>query len=326
LVSLPDDVLQQVGLGDHVGKNWQIPVHTASEIQKMADEGNTIISANGRMVEVNKRTNKVIRDFGAATPVVVNNLNQGPLANTPNIPAGATGDAALAQMDPRVAKAVKLVGEYGDTAEHVLGRANPAARTNFYAALTSAYPDYRRENYDAQHKTYLDYSPGGVIGQQVQAFNTSIRHLGGIADAADRLNNSDFQDVNKFLNVMAAKIGRANVTNFNTFRSYLAGELAKALGGGVPTDASRAEANTALQDYYSPAQTKGAIKTVVSLMRGKLSTQEAAYQQATGRTKKLVDPGAQAVLDHLGVANEGTDGGAGQKNDYSHLGFVPLRH
>ncbi len=326
LVTLPDEVLKQVGLSDHAGKNWQIPVRQAGEIQRIADEGNMITQANGRVVEINKQSGKVLKDYGAATPVVTLNQQMGPLASTPNVPTNARGEAALSSIPASVRGLVQDVGDYKIPLSSATQRVPLAARANFATYLNAYNPNFSEGNYEANNKTAVDYSPAGATGKQIVAFNTAIRHLGGAADAASKLNNTQSQDWNSLWNTIKQHVGNPDVTNFDTFKTYLTGELAKSLGGGVPTDASRAEAGGIMSRVQSPAQLQGAFKTAVGLMRGKISTLENAYEAQMGHRKTLVDPGAQQILNRLGLQNEGVDNPTPTANQWGSLGFVPLPH
>lgn len=181
----------------------------------------------------------------------------------------------------------------------------PSPRARNYAAtlatLTALDPNFNAANYDAIRKTVMDYTPGGSVGQQALAFNTAIRHIGVLGDAIDNLNNGKMQIANRLGNAIKVQFGNDEVTNFNTAKTYLAGELAKGFGGGVATDSSRSEANAILAPYQSPEQLKGGIQTAVDLLRGKVGEQENAYQNTVKRPISLLSNDAHAVLQKMGM-------------------------
>ena len=181
----------------------------------------------------------------------------------------------------------------------------PSPRSKNYAStlatLTQIDPSFNAGNYDAIRKTLSDYTPGGKVGSQVLAFNTGMRHIGLLSDAVDALNNGKLQIANKFGNALSVQLGKDPVTNFNTIKTYLAGELAKGFGGGVATDSSREEANSILSQIQSPEQIKGGLAKAVDLLRGKIGAQEDAYQKTVGKPISLLDGQAHKVLQKLGM-------------------------
>lgn len=181
----------------------------------------------------------------------------------------------------------------------------PSPRAKNYAStlatLTSIDPNFNAGNYDAIRKTLSDYTPGGKVGSQVLAFNTAMRHLGLLSDAVDQLRNGNTQLANSIGNKISVQLGKDPVTNFNTIKTYLDGELARGFGGGTPTDSSREEAHSILSQVQSPKQLSGGMQNAVKLLQGKIGAQEDAYQATVHRPISLLDGESHKVLQKMGL-------------------------
>jgi hypothetical protein len=171
--------------------------------------------------------------------------------------------------------------------------------------LTKIDPSFNAQNYDLIRETKAAYAAGGKNGQQVLGFNTALRHMGMLNDAAAALNNGNIQLANRFGNALSLQFGSDKVSNFNTIKTYLGSELAKGFGGGVATDSSRAEAAPLLSQIQSPEQLAGGFKTAADLLRGKIGAMESAYSQppplGTGQKVGLLDDESHGVLQKLGL-------------------------
>lgn len=141
----------------------------------------------------------------------------------------------------------------------------------------------------------------GKQGQQVNAFNTAIDHLGTMDKLSDALANGDVKAINALGNVVAKQTGQPAPTNFDAAKQIVTAEVIKAVvasGGGV-TERQEAERN--FSNANSPEQLKGVINTYKQLLGGQLKSLNLQYENTTGRkdfSKKLT-PDAKAELDKL---------------------------
>jgi hypothetical protein len=123
----------------------------------------------------------------------------------------------------------------------------------------------------------------GKLGNSIRSFNVGIAHLDTLGQLADALGNGDAQAVNRIGNYFATQTGQAAPTNFHGAKKIVGDEIVKAIvgsGGGV---ADREEAGKIIDAANSPAQLKGAIKTVQELMVGQLGGLEQQYKTTTRR-------------------------------------------
>jgi hypothetical protein len=141
----------------------------------------------------------------------------------------------------------------------------------------------------------------GKQGQQVNAFNTAIDHLGTMDKLSDALANGDVKAINALGNEVAKQTGAPAPTNFNAAKQIVTAEIIKAVvasGGGV-TERQEAERN--FSNANSPAQLKGVIDTYKQLLGGQLNSLNLQYENTTGRKDfdKKLTPDAKAELNKL---------------------------
>ncbi|WP_296946811.1 hypothetical protein [uncultured Massilia sp.] len=152
----------------------------------------------------------------------------------------------------------------------------------------------------------------GKAGNSIRSFNVGISHLDTLGQLADALGNKDTQAVNRIGNYFAMQTGLAAPTNFQGAKKIVGDEIVKAIvgaGGGV---ADREEAGRIIDAANSPAQLKGAIKTVQELMVGQLGGLEQQYRTTTGRSDfdKYLSPRAIEIRrSHDGSVHAAPSGG-----------------
>ena len=71
----------------------------------------------------------------------------------------------------------------------------------------------------------------GQIGNTLTAFHTAQGHLGQLAAATTALKNGDVQSLNKIANMYGVATGKSAPVVFDTVKTALSGEIAKAFTG-----------------------------------------------------------------------------------------------
>lgn len=176
-----------------------------------------------------------------------------------------------------------------------MGGNAPASAADAAANLVNAKQDVA-----SRSKAVKDFSTGKQ-GQQVNAFNTAIDHLGTMDKLSDALANGDVKGINALGNEVAKQTGAPPPTNFNAAKQIVTAEVIKAVvasGGGV-TERQEAERN--FSNANSPAQLKGVINTYKQLLGGQLKSLNLQYENTTGRKdfEKKLTPDAKAALTRL---------------------------
>jgi hypothetical protein len=191
-----------------------------------------------------------------------------------------------------------------------MGGGAPASAADAAANLVAA-----KQDIGSRTQAVKAFSTGKQ-GQQVNAFNTAIDHLGTMDKLSDALANGDVKAINALGNEVAKQTGASAPTNFNAAKQIVTSEVIKAVvasGGGV-TERQEAEANFA--NANSPAQLKGVINTYKQLLGGQLKSLNLQYENTTGRKDfdKKLTPEAKATLTRLqsaetpAPATQGTGG------------------
>jgi hypothetical protein len=175
-----------------------------------------------------------------------------------------------------------------------------AAGKNITPADTAANMIVAKQDVGTQTKALKDFSTGKQ-GQQVNAFNTAIDHLGTMDKLSDALQNNDIKAFNSIGNIVARQTGQPAPANFDAAKQIVTAEVIKAVvasGGGV-TERQEAERNFATAN--SPAQLKGVIDTYKQLLGGQLKSLNLQYENTTGRKDfdKKLTPEAKTTLDKL---------------------------
>jgi hypothetical protein len=163
----------------------------------------------------------------------------------------------------------------------ILNRATELA-SGMPAAEAAATVAANKQDIGSRTKAVKDFSTGKQ-GQQVNAFNTAIDHLGTMDKLTDALQNNDIRAFNSLSNTVARQTGQPAPTDFNAAKQIVTAEVIKAVvasGGGV-TERQEAERNFA--DANSPQQLKGIINTYKQLLGGQLNSLNLQYENTTGR-------------------------------------------
>ena len=144
----------------------------------------------------------------------------------------------------------------------------------------------------------------GLEARNVRSFNTAIDHLDTMSKLATALDNGDIKAFNAVGQGFASQTGSAAPTNFDTAKSVVGGEVAKALAGSSMALKDREEIRDSISRANSPAQLAGAVNTLQQLLGGQLKSLELQYETGTKRkdfSEKLT-PAAKAVVSRLGGA------------------------
>lgn len=167
--------------------------------------------------------------------------------------------------------------------------------------VTQADPSFESGNPTARTKVQSDLATG-KLGQNNNALNTAIGHLGELSQAAQKLDNGNFRIVNGVRNFISTETGSPEVTNFNTIRDKVAEEFTRVYrgAGGSESDIKREIDN--LNTSNSPQQLHQAIDNMASLAESKIRANEAQYGSTMGplaKKKAMVTDETRAVLERL---------------------------
>jgi hypothetical protein len=250
----------------------------------------------------------------------INVLNQ--TKETVSKMAGLQNDLQKAADDRALRKSMldvqrqKIASNYAVTGnpetmeEYINGIANyslapPGIRDKNRVAIMSSVlkknPQYDENEYRSIGAAEKNWT-SGYGSKQVQTFNTVATHLRDLENYAKGLNNKDTRLENAGLNALKSAFGAQNVTDFNTARQIVAGEVVRAItntGGGV-TDRQQAENN--FSSSNSPQQLLGSIDVAKGLIRARMEAAEFNYRASTNKEdfNKFLTPETQRIF---GISN-----------------------
>lgn len=230
--------------------------------------------------------------------------NGAPIAVVP----GATGEAALANIDPSTAAAIRMIGEgKGDFATFT-ARSTPQYKTQLAAAVNAFNPNFDQNTFKVRGSEEKAYTSGSQ-GQQLTAIGTARNHMSTFKQTADALDNGNFQLANKIGNAVGMQFGSDKASNFNIARSAFAGEVGKAFAGANVAVADRQDLIDKINAASSPAQLKGYADTADELLAGKQKSLKESYDQGLKGNANFGSENVQHTPG--GVAHGLTEGATG---------------
>ena len=156
----------------------------------------------------------------------------------------------------------------------------------------------------------------GLEGRSVRSFNVAINHLDSLDRLATALGNGDTKAFNAVGQQFAEQTGQPAPTNFDTAKTIVGAEVAKAIAGSNMALKDREEIRDKLSRANSPAQLKGAVRELQNLMGGQLQGLEQQYTSSTGRKdfNAKLTPRAKEVFKSLsGESNAASSQSIGQR-------------
>lgn len=244
------------------------------------------------MKEYGKKAEAIKTRMSAAPKLIVQNAQNGPLGGNMQIPQGATGEAALANVDHATAAGVRMIGDGKADFSTFTSRMPAAAKMNL-AALVHAYnPDFDQNTFTVRKGVESSFASGDY-SKNVTALNTAIAHMKIFSDLADALHNGDAQLINKVGNSLAAQTGGAAPTNFAMARDAFSGEVGKAFAGANVAEGDRKQVAEAINSAESPEQLKGAAQTAAQLLNGKLESLKKTYESGLDNKPAFGGGGSQ---------------------------------
>lgn len=240
----------------------------------------------------------------------------GQIAKTP--PAGqsasdpgdykATGDEFLKTIPVQWRATVQKIANYEEDPTKVASMRG-GMREQLTRWVNQVNPAYVADEFTNRAPTRKAFT-AGTQGQAINAINTGIGHLDQLASLAAGLKNGDFVPGNRLYNWAKTTFGASAVTNFDTLKDALAGEIAKSLNGGAATVSGIADQKAKMGAFSSPDQLAGYVKTLIPTLGSKLSSYNFQYHQAMDRPDGTPDsfsalsPTSKAVLTKYGFDPE----------------------
>jgi hypothetical protein len=169
-------------------------------------------------------------------------------------------------------------------------------------------PSYNENNFTAAQAMQKSIT-SGTYSQVVNSANTLIAHLKLLSDSAHKLPGGSGVSrsiplINKGANSVVSAFGSPAVTNFKTAVNAVGSEAAKIYKGtGVASEEEIKSWQKSVGPDSSDEQIQGAVRTIVQLMAGRLSSLSDSYRATMGKpySRALLTPTSAKILTDLGV-------------------------
>lgn len=212
-----------------------------------------------------------------------------------------TGQDFLATIPAQWRTTVKKVANYDEDPTKVASMRG-GSREQIMQWVNQVNPSYDSTMFGNRAPTRKAFTVG-TQGQQINAINTAIGHIDQITGLASKLGNGNFVPGNEFYNWAKTTFGSDAVTNFDTLKDALAGEVSSVLSKGGATVSGIADAKQKIKAASSPQQLAGYVKTLLPVMGSKLEALNYQYHQAMGETDPFsaLSPESKSVLRKNGI-------------------------
>jgi hypothetical protein len=227
-----------------------------------------------------------------------------------------TGDEFLKTIPKEWRNTVKKIASYDEDPTKAIGMRS-GMRDRIMQWVNQMNPGYKSDEFAVRAPTRKAFTTG-TQGQQINAINTAIGHIDQITGLADKLQNGGFVPGNAAWNSIQTMFGSDKVTNFDTLKDALAGEVSSVLAKGGATVSGIAEAKQKISGANSPAQLAGYVKTLIPVMGSKLASLDYQYHQAMGAEDSFsaLSPESKQILAKHGfdAKHPTTEPGGGVAN------------
>ena len=194
---------------------------------------------------------------------------------------------------------------------------------NRAAALAAAagVPLGGKNQVNLNYKALSDFEGNGKANTTIRALNTMTEHVATARRMAQALDNGNIPLFNQLSQALSKATGQAPVTNFDTLKEFLAGEVASVAQGGHITEGGITKAADSIRTAGSPKQLFGGLDTMDEVAAGKLVSLNKDYTQIPGNKGSLEGKLTPATLATFRAVQKRQSEGDSQTPAAS--GFVP---
>lgn len=143
----------------------------------------------------------------------------------------------------------------------------------------------------------------GVAARNVTAINTAIRHMGTLDELGTALDSKNVQVINMAINKIRTQFGDPRVNNFDTAKGAVGNELMRVFRQVNASDQETKDWEAKFSSAQSPEQMRGAIKTGVALLQGRIEALDEQWKRGMDTDKgypQLLTPVTKDILGKLG--------------------------
>ena len=192
--------------------------------------------------------------------------------------AELTGEEYLKTVPQEIRSVIKGLANYeiNPTTSSIRG-----GHRERLAAMAKQYdPSYDQTTYPMRAEAVKKFATGPQ-GNTIRSFNVAIDHLETLSDLTKALQNKDVNLYNSVKNKIETQFGYTAPSNFDSAKSIVGAEIAKAIVGGQFALQDREEIRQQLSNARSEPQLLGVINTFQKLMAGQLRGLKQQYEDTT---------------------------------------------
>jgi len=148
-------------------------------------------------------------------------------------------DEFLKTLNPEVAREVKAIAEY-DRKPYTIGQHGGMynRRNRMVMDMVNQYSrgQYSESDFSVRRDVKKEFSQAGVTGKNMTALDTLYGHIGDLHEAAQALQTGNVTKLNEWSQAVRNQTGDPRVIDFNTARTAVADEMARAMKGAQISD------------------------------------------------------------------------------------------
>lgn len=289
-------------MGGTMGVNGQMIMPPKPPVQKSLQRESALV--NGKRVFVNFNP-----ETGTYTDLQGQPVQPTPIppkendSNVNDVPPGdwaVTGAKFLDTIPADWRKTVEKIARYDEDPNKAVA-SRGGSRERIMKWVNQVNPDYDQSQFALRSPTRKAFTIG-TQGQQINAMNTAMGHLDQLSTLANQLEQGGFVPGNKAWNAIRTAFGSDKVTNFDTLKDALAGEVAGVLSKSGATVSGIQDAKTHISAANSPAQLAGYVNTLIPVLGEKLAAFDYQYKQAMGENDPFspLSDASKAIIEKHG--------------------------
>lgn len=186
----------------------------------------------------------------------------------------------------------------------------PAQRARIISALTDKYgPEsatpYNAAEFPARQAALTDFK-SGPSAKNITSINTVIGHVKGLADAVDKLGNTNalpgvLNPVKNTIGGITSSDTQAKLANFNARADAVASELGKVFGGNQPAQSLIHEWRKSLSPNMAPDAQKAAIGSIMEMLGSRLDSLQDQWDKGVKNQRNIpfLTPKSREILSQM---------------------------
>lgn len=216
-----------------------------------------------------------------------------PMSLQDAVQSGLSGQDLLNVLPPGMKQQVQQLLEGRGHAPTAYGVARSGYLKGLMMVANLVDPEFSEQSYALRYNAQKAFSMGNE-GQNLKNIDTATGHLGAIAAAYDKLNNTDFPWWNWIGNPAARALGDKNVqdamASLETAQKGVAGEMAKVFRNSGMSVQEISGWESAFSAAKTPTEQRAIVRQALELLQGRKIPIMQQWQNAFGTSSEFIKP------------------------------------